>query len=402
MRAGLRVAFGLVAAALAFASTPAVAQDAGQAATNTPATDSIGPRELQNFSIDGTVTRPAEPQPAARQPAAAAPTAVAQSNGSAGPPARRGADSAPATSSPGRAQSGEATARQAGDTPRETAPASGVAVALPKLQDDLPRGGTTSATPAAAPGFAEAAPELAPERRIAFLPWLLAAVALGAGGAFLFFRRRQGREAFAGGPLIDVFTGPEPSTPARAPQPAPAPPKRPPSSVPGLVSTRLRPWIDIGFQPLRCIVEDQQVTVEFELELLNSGSAPARAVLVEATLFNAGPDQDAEIGRFFANPVGEGERIAAIQPLKRMVLRPRVVIAREHVRVFEIAGRKVFVPLIAFNALYKWSSGDGQSSVSYLVGRDTKSEKLAPFRLDLGPRIFRGLGFRLLPNDIRQ
>ncbi len=52
------------------------------------------------------------------------------------------------------------------------------------------------------------------------------------------------------------------------------------------------------------------MTVEFELELMNSGSAAARAILIEATLFNAGPNQDAEIGRFFANPVGEGDRIA--------------------------------------------------------------------------------------------
>ena len=152
---------------------------------------------------------------------------------------------------------------------------------------------------------------------------------------------------------------------------------------------------------MRCVVDGGQATIEFELELFNSGSAPARAVLVEATLFNAGPNQDSEIGAFFANPVGEGERIISIAPLKRMVLRPKVTIAREQVQEFEVGGRKVFVPLIAFNALYRWSGGDGQSSIGYLVGRDTKSEKLAPFRLDLGPRVFRGLGARLLPTGVR-
>jgi hypothetical protein len=182
----------------------------------------------------------------------------------------------------------------------------------------------------------------------------------------------------------------------------PAPPKRPPSSIPGLVSTRLRPWIDFGFRPLRCIVEDHQITVEFELELMNSGSAPARAVLVEASLFNAGANQDAEIGAFFDKPVGEGERISAIQPMKRMLLRPKVSIPRELVQVFEVGGRQVFVPVIAFNGLYRWSGGEGQSSISYLIGRDTKSDKLAPFRLDLGPRVFRGLGGRPLPIGLRK
>jgi hypothetical protein len=153
--------------------------------------------------------------------------------------------------------------------------------------------------------------------------------------------------------------------------------------------------------PLRCIVEDTQVTFDFELELFNSGSAPARGVLVEATVFNASPAQDREISAFFAKPVGEGERIAEIPPLKRLTLRSQVVAPRDTVQIFEVAGRQVFVPLIAFNALYRWGASEGQSSVSYLLGRDTKGEKMAPFRLDLGPRVFRGVGARPLPVGVR-
>jgi hypothetical protein len=400
MRAGLRLGIRLLAAALAFVATPTLAQDASQATTNTPATDAIGPRELQNFSIQGTVTRPADPQPAARAPAQRANTAPAQQTARETPAATNRVTEATATPQPERREA----ARQAPETPRATAPASSVTVALPKLQDDLPRGGSATAVPAAAPGFAEpdAAGTLAPDRKISFLPWLLAAVAVGAGGAFLFYRRRHGGEAFAGGPQVDAFVAPEPAAPAPAPKPSAAPPKRPPSSIPGLVSTRLRPWIEFGFKPDRCIIEDNQVTVEFELELFNSGSAPARAVLVEATLFNAGADQDSEIGAFFANPVGEGERIVSIAPLQRVVLTPKVTIPRDQVQIFEAGERKVFVPLIAFNALYRWSGGDGQSSVSYLVGRDTQGEKLAPFRVDLGARVFRGLGSRPLPIGVRQ
>jgi hypothetical protein len=124
--------------------------------------------------------------------------------------------------------------------------------------------------------------------------------------------------------------------------------------------------------------------------------------LVEATLFNAGPNQEAEIGAFFANPVGEGERITAIQPMKRIVLRPRVSIPRELVQIFEVGGRQVFVPVIAFNALYRWGGSEGQSSISYLIGRDANGDKLTPIRLDLGPRIFRGLGSRPLPTGLRK
>ena len=82
-------------------------------------------------------------------------------------------------------------------------------------------------------------------------------------------------------------------------------------------------------------------------------------------------------------------------------MRTRVAVPRDSVQLYEVGGRQLFVPLIAFNALYSWSSGEGQTSASYLLGRDTKAEKMAPFRLDLGPRNFRGVGARPLPEGVR-
>ena len=75
-------------------------------------------------------------------------------------------------------------------------------------------------------------------------------------------------------------------------------------------------------------------------------------------------------------------------------MKSAVSLTRDQMRQYEVGGRRLFVPLIGFNALYSWSGGDGQTSASYLVGRDTKAEKMAPLRLDLGPRTFRGLGAR--------
>ena len=152
-------------------------------------------------------------------------------------------------------------------------------------------------------------------------------------------------------------------------------------------------------QPLRCIVTDDSVTIEFELELFNSGSAPARDVHVAAVVINAGPSQEQDLASFYAQAAGPGERIEAIQPLKRVAFTSQIVAPRAQVQVLEMAGRQVFVPLIAFNALYRRgaNANEGQTSLAYLVGRDSKSDKLAPFRLDLGPRLFRGLGARVLP-----
>ena len=170
----------------------------------------------------------------------------------------------------------------------------------------------------------------------------------------------------------------------------------------GLVSTRLRPWLDITLTPLRCVVEDTRVLFEFDVELFNSGSAVARDLLVEGMMFNAGTEQDREIGGFFETPVGEGDRIPQLPPMKRVNLRPQLVVGLERLRVLDAGGRRVFVPLIAFNTLYRWSKGEGQTSAAYLLGREGQGEKLAPFRLDLGPRIFRKLGTRALPLSVRR
>jgi hypothetical protein len=62
----------------------------------------------------------------------------------------------------------------------------------------------------------------------------------------------------------------------------------------------------------------------------------------------------------------------------------------------------VLLPRIALTAFYNWGGGDGLTSASYILGRDTKRDKMGPFRLDLGPRIFRGVGARLAPSGIRR
>lgn len=154
-------------------------------------------------------------------------------------------------------------------------------------------------------------------------------------------------------------------------------------------------------QPLRCLVEDSQVTIEFEIELFNAGAAPARAVLAEASLMNAGATQDQELITFFANPVGAGERLEAIPPMRRINLTSRVVAPRTAIQEYDVAGRKAFVPVIAFNTLYEWSGGKAQTSAAYLVGRETKGEKLGPLHLDLGARTFTSLGARALPATVR-
>ena len=169
----------------------------------------------------------------------------------------------------------------------------------------------------------------------------------------------------------------------------------------GIVASRLRPSVEVGFHPLSCQVDDNQVKIEFEIELFNVGTAPARAVLAEASLLNAGATQDHDLQAFFANPTASGAPLDQIPPMKRVSFRSAVIAPRAAIQEYDLAGRKSFVPVVAFNTLYEWSGGKAQSSAAYLVGRDTQQEKLGPLRLDEGAREYRQLGARPLPSVVR-
>jgi len=380
MRAVLRLTVALLAAGLSLGPSLALAQSTAQPSGNTASPDTVGPRELQNFNLNGTVTRPAETPPApatrapARQPSAAP---AARSNPVSAPPSRR-----PTVQPPAAVRSTPPPVRA------ERSPAL-----------DLPPA-TPSTVPATAPQPlpAETTPLAPPASdHLLLWPWLLLAGVAGAAAAY-FLWRRKAREALAAGPQIEPFVAPEP---APVPRPAPAPAPKAAAPV-GVVSTRLRPWVEIAFAPLSCIVDDERVTIEFEVLLRNSGTALARDILVEASMFNAGPTQDQDIGRFFAEPAGQGERIAALPPLQNVTIRTALVAPRANIQLFELGGQQVFVPLIAFNVIYRLGSGQGQTSASYMLGREAKGEKLGPLRLDLGPRAFTKLGIRPLPNGVRK
>jgi hypothetical protein len=157
----------------------------------------------------------------------------------------------------------------------------------------------------------------------------------------------------------------------------------------------LKPQLNVEFHADRVVVTEHEVMLMFEIVITNVGSAPARDVLVHAEMFTAHIGQDREIATFFQNPMTEGDRMAAIVPLGRISLKSMARLPLEQVHHFEAGGRKLFVPLVGLNIMYRFGSSDGQASASFLIGRGSQDdEKLAPFRIDQGPRTSRGLSVR--------
>jgi hypothetical protein len=401
------IAFG-VAFSLVLAG-PALAQDAPPpvdvTAAPPPSPDTIGPSQLRDFSLGGKVTRPADrpaattvqPQPRATQPDVSAPAPATPSSDAAGANTRRATSSLP-------------SARDLSPS----GPASETTAFRPSSETVTPAPSSVETGSVPPPSFGDDAASQTtalPNGRIS-RSWIAALLALIVGGAFLAWNwrnRRQrygdpGRLAFAG--LVPEVDSEPALPPPFRPRPDPAPPRahsappvrptpepKPKAPDSGLVvSTRLKPQLAIQFQPDRAVITDNEVMLQFDMVVTNSGSAVARDVLIEACMVSAHAGQDEEIARFFQQPIGKGDRIPAIPPLANISLKSAVRLPLAQIHSFEMEGRTLFVPLVAFNILY---SGDAQTSASFLVGRGTdEDEKLAPFRLDLGPRIFRGLSSR--------
>lgn len=115
-------------------------------------------------------------------------------------------------------------------------------------------------------------------------------------------------------------------------------------------------------------------------------------------MFNIDAEQKQEIAAFFAAPVSGAILLPRTIPEEGAVEhRGIVAMPREEMRAIMVEGRSLFIPVVAFNVLYEWGDGrTGQTALSYVVGREmgSASEKMGPFRLDLGPRLYRSVGQR--------
>ena len=404
-------------AAFLLAAAPLAAQDNAASFSPSPApADNIGPRELSNFSLDGKVTRSAEPATTVPVPAEREPV------GRATPPA---ATSTPERVAPVRSAASEPPRRDAGQR-LAIDPIAG----RPTLRQAAPA--TTSAAAAAAPAFSSplanpAAPIEAPGG-FSPLPWIAALLLLGAGVVVYFGLQRRGRryagtgieQYFEASPQPDPTPQPAPRREAgqplvRRPEPEAAPrmpagvvtsslrAASPAATPPGLVTSSLRPWIEVELEPSQALINDEHAAIAFDVTLYNSGSAPARDVAIEACLLNAGQQQDVELTQFYKNGGDGADTIPTVPPMGRIKLKSAVRLPRSDVQEYEIEGRKLFMPMVAISSRYRWSSGEGQSAASFLVGKAANdSAKLAPLRLDQGARGWKGLAARRYEKGIRK
>lgn len=348
--------------ALLIAGAAGAQAQGNDAAPASPPT--IGPPQLRDFSIQPRQRIVTQPPPAQTQP----PTIAAP------PPVV----TAPQQRPPAARPTPDARGPAAAPAPRQVAPAPQPApAAIPAPTSAAPQ---PQAQPAPEAPAAKAAPAPAPESSA--FPWLyVVPAALLALLAFALFRRRR-RSA----EIFEAVESVEPEVSSRAhigarPEPVP------------------RPWLELELKAERLASTDAESVVQFELEIVNSGTAPARNLRVDVKMFNAGQEQDKEIGAFFRVAGRESTKcsLPGIRPDTTVAIRGEVAMARADMRAVVLENKYLFIPVIAVNVLYDWGDGrTGQTSKSYVVGRELEqpSDKMGAFRVDLGPRIWRTVGQR--------
>jgi hypothetical protein len=388
-RRSLRAAALLPFFIAAAAATAALAQETS---------NTVGPPVLKDFQLPGQrTTPPAEP---ANPPQRTTPPPV-RTEQPAPAPAERAAERRP-----------QPTARAAErPPPRAQTPPAAVPQA-PANQSSEPLGAPPAAElPLPAP--AEPAPQPAAEAPPAaepasgsWFPYLAGAAVLALLGWFALRLRRQRRtqvseetRTAAREELGEaLFAKWQPAAEADAtPDPALAPPGGPnPAPSPEPEPTQPRAWLETEIKAERAAATDTDATVYYALTLRNRGEAEARNIRIDPRLCNA--SAEAEMLAFFQGPIHEqsGSPHVTIAPGGHLTLMGQVSMPMSDVREIELAGRRIFVPMVAINVAYDWEGGTGRTSRSWLVGREpaTPSAKMGPFRLDLGPRVYRQVAQR--------
>jgi len=373
------------------------------AAQETQGNGTVGAPELRGFRLPGTrvvppapTTQPPAPTPeppAATEPRREAPAAAPAARTSAAPQPQREAPRAAvppaATPAPARAPvEAPAAAAPAAETSAAEAPA----VSL----DAFP---TAETFPTQDYSGAPATPAIIPpaedndEPAFGNLMWpaVAAGLALLAG---LFFLQRRRRAALAGDAAVleraSLVETPEP--------PAPAPiPVRKPILVKEDEDEGLKPVLELGFKPDRMVATDSQATVHFTLTVDNKGKGPARNVRVEARMFSASAQQSQEIAAFLAAPCEIEAAPLTLAPGQGGITERAVTMERQNVREVRIDGRPLFIPTVVVRAVYQWGRArSSQVHGTYVVGIENQKspDKMGPFRLDMGPRIYRSVGGR--------
>ncbi|MES2175185.1 MAG: hypothetical protein V4523_14730 [Pseudomonadota bacterium] len=233
-------------------------------------------------------------------------------------------------------------------------------------------------------------------------PWIVGgALALAVLAAAFLLRRRR----LTATPLAEPASEPAPVATPEAPAAPPSPvdtvrvtPAAPATARTPAPQASDRPWLAMDLIVSQARYSLMGVTISYSLILHNRGDRPARDVLVRGLLGNGGAQQQALLNGFFTGDDGLPLHSAvSIAPGETLQLTGELRLPPDQIVPVTMGQRSLLIPLAAFDAAYRWGpqGGDpveqGRTARAFIVGQEQEppAERLAPLRLDQGPRQYR-------------
>lgn len=276
-------------------------------------------------------------------------------------------------------------------------------IAAPQQAPSVPTGSDTPAVvappasePSALPSAQDVPAATTPEKPMLWWPWAVAGLLLAGAPAYLFTRRRKRpvEPEVAAGPVPVPFV-PTPSSPGPPKSAAPPRPRPTPVVAPQPAPVVAAHPVSLHFTPLSARITQAGAQIAYRLELRNEGRAAINGLAVAAFIANADARQPQALGAFYDDPFApEAHRIASIAPGGAVTVEGDLYLSGDRLNPIEVQGRALLIPLVAFKAISL--DGDDMGRGAFIIGQESTppGARMAPFRLDQGPREFRRIGSR--------
>ncbi len=157
--------------------------------------------------------------------------------------------------------------------------------------------------------------------------------------------------------------------------------------------------VSLQFIPDKATLSFTSLTVKGQLRLVNGGDALAENLRLRATLLSANAQQQQIIAAFHNGQIQVSEEpLGNAEPGETLALQIEIAVPVAELQSFEIDSKRIMVPVFVADLAYEAAGQSEQAKIACLVGKETQppAPKMAPFRIDLGPRSFAPLGQRPL------
>lgn len=154
--------------------------------------------------------------------------------------------------------------------------------------------------------------------------------------------------------------------------------------------------LTLALRPTRAGVNLLTATVEAEVVVTNIGGAPAVEIHATVALLDAGAGAEAALDLFAARSVTRTSIPPfTLEPGAERRFRAVATLPLDAIDPLEVAGRPMFVPLVAVSAQWPDEGADRRVTGGFAVGVErVDSAKLAPLWLDSAPRNYDSVAAR--------